>query len=110
MLQTPGGVLEATLQVMPRPAMTGSGSVRVTWVSACAPLLVTAIEKPIWLPAVTDGASAVLTMVRSGFGVTTVVVWQSASWLGPGRQFDFVTTMTLGSVVWPAGQPVSLSL
>src|SRR3954471_11781842 len=50
-VQTPAGLLAATDQLMPRPAIVGSGSVRVTAGRVVLPLFVAVIVKPTWLPA-----------------------------------------------------------
>src|SRR5947209_17929142 len=95
-------------QLMPTPARVGSGSFRTTFSAGLSPSLVTVIVKPTLLPAVTVCASAVLTTFTCGCGVTIVIVLQSGS-LAPATQLDLVTTTTLGSEVWPAGQPAEAS-
>src|SRR5689334_204178 len=89
-------------------ASVGSASLSWTFVAVLSPSLLTVIVKPTSLPATTVWASGVLVTLMCGFGVTIVIVLQSAS-LEPDAQLDFVTTTTFGRLVWPAAQPVSLS-
>src|SRR3954452_2788593 len=64
--QALAGELEATVHAMPRPAIVGRGSFRVTALSVVLPVFVAVIVKPIGLPAVTDTLSAVLTTLSPG--------------------------------------------
>src|SRR5947207_753903 len=72
--QVPTGLLDATLQVIPRPAMTGSGSVSVTAGRVVLPVLVAVIVKPTWVPEMGGALCGVLTTFRPGF-VTTETSW-----------------------------------
>src|SRR5438477_500074 len=95
MLQAPAGLLEATLQLRLRAAFVGSGSVRLTFVRVLLPVFVAVMKKPIWLPADTDTASAVLVMVRPG--TWTQMPSRSVFWVLP----DVTVAVLSMLAVWP---------
>src|SRR5689334_23744029 len=64
MLQFGAVVLAASI-VQDKPAVLGSASVTLTPVAVPAPLLVTVSLKPMGSPALTEAASAVLTILTS---------------------------------------------
>ena len=73
------GLSGLSVQSMPLPP--GSASESVTPVAVPVPTLLTVMLKPMGLPALTEGASAVLTIRRSG-QLIRIVAWAcTCGWL-----------------------------